>query len=33
MTTSGDLLQVQKLTVARGGRNVVRAVSLDIPSG
>ena len=33
MTTSGDLLQVQKLTVARGGRNVVREVSLDIPSG
>ncbi len=27
------LLQIQKLVVARGGRNVVREVSLDIPSG
>ena len=33
MTTSGELLQIQNLTVARGGRNVVRDVSLDIPSG
>ena len=33
MTTSGDLLRIQDLIVARGGRNVVRGVSLDIPSG
>ncbi len=33
MTTSGDLLRVEGLMVARGGRNVVRGVSLDIPSG
>ena len=33
MTTSGELLQVENLSVARGGRNVVREVSLDIPSG
>jgi branched-chain amino acid transport system ATP-binding protein len=33
VTTSGELLQIQKLVVARGGRNVVREVSLDIPSG
>ena len=33
MTTSGELLRVEKLVVARGGRNVVREVSLDIPSG
>ncbi len=33
MTTSGELLRIQDLIVARGARNVVRGVSLDIPSG
>ncbi len=33
MTTSGDLLRIEDFVVARGGRNVVRGVSLEIPSG
>ncbi len=33
MTTGGDLLSVDGLTVPRGGRNVVREVSLEIPAG
>src|SRR5579871_5994868 len=33
MTDRGDVLSLEGLTVARGGRNVVREVSLEIPSG
>ncbi|MGO9499311.1 MAG: ABC transporter ATP-binding protein [Solirubrobacteraceae bacterium] len=33
MTTSGDVLRIEDFVVARGGRNVVRGVSLEIPSG
>jgi branched-chain amino acid transport system ATP-binding protein len=33
VTTAGDLLRVDNFVVARGGRNVVRGVSLEIPSG
>ena len=33
MSTGGDLLRVEDFVVARGGRNVVRGVSLEIPSG
>jgi branched-chain amino acid transport system ATP-binding protein len=33
LTTNGDTLSLDGLTVARGGRNVVREVSLEIPSG
>ena len=33
MSTGGDLLRVEDFVVARGGRNVVRDVSLDIPAG
>jgi branched-chain amino acid transport system ATP-binding protein len=33
MTTSGDVLRVEDFVVARGGRNVVRGVSLEIPAG
>jgi branched-chain amino acid transport system ATP-binding protein len=32
-SSGGDMLRVQGLTVARGGRNVVRDVSLEIPPG
>ncbi len=31
--TTGDVLSLQSLTVARGARAVVRDVSLEIPSG
>jgi branched-chain amino acid transport system ATP-binding protein len=33
LTTSGEVLHVEDFVVARGGRNVVRGVSLEIPSG
>ena len=33
MSTARDVLAVEGLTVARGGRNVVREVSLEIPAG
>jgi len=33
VTTSGDVLRIEDFVVARGGRNVVRGVSLEIPSG
>jgi branched-chain amino acid transport system ATP-binding protein len=32
-TSPGDVLRVEDFVVARGGRNVVRGVSLEIPSG
>jgi branched-chain amino acid transport system ATP-binding protein len=32
-TSAGDLLRIEGLTVARGGRNVVRDVSLEITPG
>ena len=31
--TTGDVLRIEDFVVARGGRNVVRGVSLEIPSG
>jgi branched-chain amino acid transport system ATP-binding protein len=33
MSTGRDVLALEGLTVARGGRNVVREVSLEIPAG
>jgi branched-chain amino acid transport system ATP-binding protein len=33
VTTAGDVLRIDDFVVARGGRNVVRGVSLEIPSG
>ena len=33
MSTARDVLALEGLTVARGGRNVVREVSLEIPAG
>jgi branched-chain amino acid transport system ATP-binding protein len=33
MSGAGDMLALQDLTVARGARNVVREVSLEIPAG
>jgi len=33
VSTDGDVLRVEDIVVARGGRNVVRGVSLEIPSG
>ena len=33
MTTNGEMLRVEDFVVARGGRNVVRGVSLEIPAG
>ena len=33
MTGAGETLSLEGVTVARGGRNVVREVSLDIPAG
>jgi branched-chain amino acid transport system ATP-binding protein len=33
VSSGGDLLRVEDFVVARGGRNVVRGVSLEIPSG
>ena len=33
MSTNGEMLRVEDFVVARGGRNVVRGVSLEIPAG
>jgi len=33
VTTNGEMLRVEDFVVARGGRNVVRGVSLEIPAG
>ena len=33
MTGAGETLSLEGVTVARGGRNVVREVSLEIPAG
>jgi branched-chain amino acid transport system ATP-binding protein len=33
VTASGEMLRIENFVVARGGRNVVRGVSLEIPAG